>query len=352
MNKKGKKPVASSSKVPGLEPGKIAWVRNPNLETKLAQFGVKWEWVTGIKLDTVLYDRNKSRFTAEIDKVRVVDLALKILEHGMALPGCLFAENGGKKECIGGFHRSAACRDEDINIRTVDGYVVYDIGEDTKFELSIVDNNFEGKGLSLEERLELAAAEVRAQKEQNIIPDLVRLAARLDMPLDKLEAKILVSEFRILMTQPGTQVFGGEKIPDSAIKELLRVKTLNRPVQIAIAQVLARLKEASGRMTTDILQKVKAAPKSEAEQLARITEIEAEWREKLEKRKAESGKKRTRSFTTDVLILADLTRLLNTTKPLESGNVLDLFQGERREQFLALAKQTRERLLKAIKTLE
>ncbi len=340
-------------KVADMKPETVVWERDPVLEQSLQRFGVNWRWEPAVPLDKISYDRNPSRLREKLDQTRVDDLSYKIMEHGMPLPGLLLFESGGKLNCGGGFHRSASCKI--VGIKAAAAYVVTGIGPTTAFELSIVNNSSNVGGLSVEERVERAAEEVRRLEGVGTPADIEQMAVRLDIPADKLLRKVAVGRFRAVMTQPDTFVAGSDKMSDTVVDVLARgLKTVNEPILIEAARCLARFKDATGKMAEEMLREVKkVTPKTEASQRAKIAEIEQELRQKVELSKADGKTKAKREASTAAgLLLTNMTRLSNSAKVFDTANLLDLFQAEQRDEFLAIANTLLDQFRKAVKVIK
>jgi hypothetical protein len=344
------------SNATALKAGHVVWTRNLNLEAKLNHLEVEWDWRTGIRLTDIYFDRNPSRLAAKVDQDRAFDIAFKIVETGLELPGLLLSETNKKLECLGGFHRSTGCKE--ANVKTVDGYVVTGIGRSTRFQLSVIDNAFEGSGLSVEERLERAVEEIRRLRDNQEPVDLDVMAENLSLEVKKLKRKVSASEFRTLMSQPDTFVPGGDKLPEGVMETLNHAfngRSVSQPIVLDVARLMTRVDKPTSVMLDTVFKRVREVkPFDETTQRAELHKIEGELKaatESKKKQKAEGGTTRQKP-TADALIIGELTRCWNATEALDKADLKDLFKGDKREAFVKVATNLRNRLSKALRSVE
>lgn len=339
-----------------LKAGQVVWTRNLNLETKLAKLEVEWEWRTGIRLADIYFDRNPSRLAAKVDANRAFDIGFKIVETGLELPGLLLSEGNKKLECLGGFHRSTGCKEADV--KTVDAYVVTGIGRSTRFQLSVIDNAFEGSGLSIEERLERAVEEIRRLRDNNEPVNLEEMADNLSLEIKKLKRKVSANEFRTLMGQPDTFVPGGDKLPDGVMEALFNAfngRTVSQLIVLDAARLMTRVEKQTPAELERILKRVREVkPYDETTQRAEIHKIEGEMAaaaQERKKKKDEGVPVRTKP-TADAVLLGELNRCYKASEALDKADLKDLFKGDRREAFKKVAVNLKNRLTKALRTVE
>lgn len=338
-----------------LKAGQVVWTRNLNLEAKLAHLEVEWEWRTGIRLGDIYFDRNPSRLAAKVDESRAFDIAFKIVETGLELPGLLLSEGNKKLECLGGFHRSTGCKE--AGVKTVDGYVVTGIGRSTRFQLSVIDNAFEGSGLSIEERLERAVEEIRRLRDNSEPVDLAVMADNLSLELKKLTRKVSASDFRTLMSQPDTFVPGGDKLPEGVMEKLNQAfngRSISQPIVLEVAGLMTRVDKPSAAMVEDVIKKVREVkPFDETNQRIELKRIEGEQKLAAENRKKQKAEGGTRTKpTADAVILGELNRCLTATVALDKADLKDVFKGDRREAFVKVVTNLRNRFSKALRAVE
>jgi hypothetical protein len=224
--------------------------------------------------------------------------------------------------------------------------------------LAVIDNAFEGSGLSTEERLERAVEEIRRLHDNGEPADLITMAANLSLDHKKLKRKVSASEFRTLMSQPDTFVPGGEKLPDG-VTESLNQAFYGRSVSQLIVLDVARLMTRSDKPTKEQLEQVfrrlrEVKPFDETTQRAELHKIEGELKANAEakkKQKAEGNGVRPKP-TAETVILGELTRCYKTTETLDKADLKDMFKGEKRETFIKTTTNLRNRLSKALRSVE
>lgn len=344
------------SNTTSLKVGQVVWTRDLNLEAKLNHLEVEWDWRSGIRLADVYFDRNPSRLAAKVDNDRAFDIAFKIVETGLELPGLLLSETNKKLECLGGFHRSTGCKE--AGIKTVDGYVVTGIGRSTRFQLAVIDNAFEGSGLSVEERLERAVEEIRRLRDNQEPVDIKVMADNLSLEFKKLKRKVSAGDFRTLMSQPDTFVPGGEKLPEGVLESLYGAfngRSISQPIVLEAAGLMTRVEKPTSVLLEQVLKRVREVkPFDENNQRLELKKIEGELRataEAKKKQKAEGWTGR-RQPTADALLMGELSRCFKATEALDKADLKDLLKGDKRDAFKTLATNLRNRLSKALRSVE
>lgn len=345
------------SNATSLKAGTVVWTRNLNLEAKLNELEVEWDWRPGVKLADIYFDRNPSRLAARVDQDRAFDIAFKIVENGLELPGLLLSETNKKLECLGGFHRSTGCKE--AGVKTADAYIVTGIGRSTRFQLAVIDNAFEGSGLSVEERLERAVEEIRRLRDNSEPVNVEEMAANLLLKVPELKRKVSASDFRTLISQPDTFVVSGDKIPEVVLDPLNRCyhgRSLSQSTVLKIARLMSRSDKPTGKMVDEVIRRVRdVKPFDEANQEAELNRIEGELKLASEtKRKLrDEGKTARTKPTADTVLMGEINRCFKSTEALDKADLKDMYKAkDRKDAFVKVAIALRNRLTKAIKSLE
>lgn len=336
--------VTSGTEEPLLHPGELKWRRDANTEAKFAKLGVKWVWVTDLRVDKLVLTENPTRLTQAIRPDHVEKMQRLRVSTGIELPGLVGRRAGDCYVVDDGNHRTTMCRND--GIPTASGYVMSGVSDDIAGLIATSMNADNGWGTTENERLALMATRYRDNKTLSVD----ELASFAQVPVERLWRVIRRNDLRSDMIMWGVPKEADNISPTVLDKISDARSSLTDPTTKKIAFAFQGFsRQLTIEEATTILRLVKAARDETSREQALL-----EGMSRLTTKKFSLGGNKT--FGSQVTIevgraLGFVDRLFTVPKDGDPRTALRTDDGSR-EGFLTLAEQLIDKLNKVVTILK